>query len=287
MTKIRIATDSTADIPHALAEELGITVLPLTVLAEGKEYRDGIDLTPQEFYEILERSETLPVSSQVASHRYLALFESCWREGCTDLIQVTLNAKGSGTYQAAVLSRDLFFEEHPEAAEQLHIHIIDSGTYSMSYGLAVIQGAKKLRQGAALEEILAEIRDWLTHARPLFVPLDLKCVKRSGRVSAAAAFVGDALGLKPLITFENGESKILSKARGENKAIAALVETCLQERRPGTDYALVYGNNAEAYEKLKTAWGEVMDRPPLVEYPVGSIIAINTGPNMVAIIYRT
>lgn len=287
MTKIKIATDSTADIPKAICEELGIAVLPLTILAEGKEYRDGIDLTPAEFYEILNHAETLPVSAQVASVRYMELFEQCWREGYTDLVQVTVNAKGSGTYQAAVLSRDLFFEEHPQAAEQIRIHIIDSGTYSMAYGLAVIRGAKLLQQGAELEEILAEIKDWVAHARPLFVPLELKFVKKSGRVSAAAAFVGDAMGLKPLITFENGESRVLSKARGENKAIAALVETCLKERRPGTDYALVYGSNPEAFEKLKAACREVMDQPPLVEYPVGNIIAINTGPNMVAIICRT
>lgn len=287
MTKIRIATDSTADIPRALCEELEIAVLPLTILAEGKEYRDGVDIQPREFYEILERAETLPVSSQVSSAYYMALYEQTWREGYTDLVQVTLNAKGSGTYQAAVLTRDLFFEEHPEAERQLRIHILDSGTYSMAYGLAVIRGATLLRQGAGLEEILAEIRDWLEHARPMFVPLNLKFVKRSGRVSAAAAFVGDALGMKPLITFENGESKIVGKVRGEAKAISTLVETCLRERRPGSEYAMVYGCNDEAYAKLKEAWGEVMDQPPLVEYPVGSIISINTGPNMVAMIYRT
>lgn len=287
MAKIRIATDSTADIPKALCEELDIAVLPLTILAEGKEYRDGVDIGPEEFYEILDRAETLPVSSQVSSRLYMELFEQTWREGYTDLIQVTLNAKGSGTYQAAVLTRDLFFEEHPEAAEQLHIHIIDSRTYSMTYGLAVVEGAKALRAGAGLEEVLALIQDWLDHARPMFVPLDLKFVKRSGRVSAAAAFVGDALGLKPLITFEDGESKIFSKVRGEKKAIAALVETCLRERRGGTSYALVHGNNQEAYEKLRAACAEVMDQPPLVEYPVGCIISINTGPNIIAIIYRT
>ncbi|MGM9618901.1 MAG: DegV family protein [Oscillospiraceae bacterium] len=287
MAKIRIATDSTADIPKALCEELDITVLPLTVLAEGREYRDGVDIQPEEFYGILDRAATLPVSSQVSSQLYTELFERTWREGYTDLIQVTLNAKGSGTYQAAVLTRDLFFEDHPEAAEQLHIHIIDSRTYSMAYGLAVIEGAKMIRQGAALEDVLAHIQDWVDHARPMFVPLDLKCVKRSGRVSAAAAFVGDALGLKPLITFEDGESRILSKVRGENKAIAALVETCLQERRSGSSYAIVYGGNREAYEKLREACAQVMDQPPLTEYPVGCIIAINTGPNMIGIIYRT
>ncbi len=287
MTKIRIATDSTADIPRALCDELGIAVLPLTVLAEGKEYLDGIDLAPEEFYEILNRADELPVSAQVASYRYLELFEQSWKEGYTDLIQVTLNAKGSGTYQAAVLSRDLFFEEHPQAAEQLRIHIIDSGTYSMAYGLAVVHGARLLQQGAALEEILAGIRDWVAHARPVFVPLEMKFVRKSGRVSAAAAFVGDAMGLKPLITFENGESKVLGKARGENKAIAALVETFRKEHRPGTDYVLVYGSNMEAYEKLKAALEAVEEQPPLAAHPVGSIIAINTGPNMLAIIYRT
>lgn len=287
MTKIRIATDSTADIPKAICEELDITVLPLTILAEGKEYRDGVDMTPQEFYEILEKAETMPVSSQVYSHHYMSLFEESWKAGVTDLIQITLNAKGSGTYQAAVLCRDLFFEEHPAAAEQLHIHIIDSGSYSMGYGLAVIHAAKLLKQGAELETILAEVRDWVAHARPMFVPLELKFVKKSGRVSAAAAFVGDALGMKPLITFENGESKVLTKARGENKAIAALVETCLNERKPGSEYALVYGNNPDAFAKLKEAWGEVMDMPPIADYPVGNVISINTGPNIIGIIYRT
>ena len=119
MSKIKIATDSTADIPKSFCEELNISVLPLTILAGEKEYRDGVDITPFEFYQIIDASKTLPVSSQVASVLYSELFEETWKEGYTDLIQVTLNSKGSGTYQAAVLSRELFYEEHPEAKEQL------------------------------------------------------------------------------------------------------------------------------------------------------------------------
>ena len=287
MRKIRISTDSTADIPKELCRELNISVLPLTILDGDKEYRDGIDISTEEFYKILDKATKLPVSSQVASPLYTALFEEVWQAGCTDLVHVAINAKGSGTYQAGVLSRDLFYEEHPEAREQLTIHLIDSRTYSMAYGLAVIEAAKMVRQGEPLEAILAHIQDWVDHARPMFVPLNLKCVKKSGRVSAAAAFVGDAIGLKPLITFEDGESRILTKARGEQKAIETLVATCMAERRPGTNYALVYGNNPEAYGKLKEALSAVIDMPPLVEYPVGCIISINTGPNMIAIIYRT
>ena len=287
MTKIKISTDSTADIPQSFCEELNISVLPLTVVADEKEYRDGVDITPQEFYRIIDASKKLPVSSQVASVLYTELFKETWKAGYTDLIQVTINSKGSGTYQAAVLSRDLFYEEHPEAKEQLSIHIIDSQTYSMAYGIGVIEGAQLVRQGASVAEVIAHIEEWLAHTRPLFVPLNLRCVKKSGRISPAAAFAGDAIGLKPLITFEEGEARIIGKVRGERKAIAALVEQCRKERRPGTNYALVYGSNQEAFSALKEACAQVMDLPPIAEYPVGCVIAINTGPDMIGILYRT
>ena len=246
-----------------------------------------MDITPSEVYKIIDASKQLPVSSQVASVQYSELFEETWKAGYTDLIQVTLNSKGSGTYQAAVLSRELFYEEHPEAREQLAIYIIDSKTYSMAYGIGVIEGAQLVQTGASAQEVIAHIEDWLEHTRPVFVPLNLRCVKKSGRISPAAAFVGDAIGLKPLITFEGGEARIIDKARGEQKAISALMERCIKERRPGTNYAIVYGSNAEALDHLKEACAQIMDKPPIAEYPVGCVISINTGPNMIGILYRT
>ena len=190
MSKIKIGTDSTADIPKPFCEELNISVLPLSILAGEKEYQDGVDITPSEFYRIIDESKELPVSSQVASVLYSELFEETWKAGYTDLIQVTLNSKGSGTYQAAVLSRNLFYEEHPEAKEQLAIHIIDSKTYSMAYGIGVIEGAQLVQNGASVEEVIAHIKDWLEHTRPVFVPLNLRCVKKSGRISPAVTARG-------------------------------------------------------------------------------------------------
>ena len=245
MTKIKISTDSTSDIPASLREELNISVLPLTILADGKEYRDGVDITPTEFYKILDEAAVLPVSSQVRATEYLSLYQKVAEEGYTDLIHVSINAKGSGTYQAAVMSRDMFFEEHPEA--KLNIHIIDSRTYSMAYGMAVVEAARMAKDGASVEKI--------------------------------------TIGLKPLITCEDGEAKILSKVRGESKAIAALVDICKKERRPGSSYCLVCGNNLPAFEALKKACAD-FDQPPMAEYNVGCIISINTGPDMIGILYR-
>ena len=144
-----------------------------------------------------------------------------------------------------------------------------------------------INRGATVQEVINHITEWLNHTRPVFIPLKLNFVKKSGRISAAAAFVGDAIGLKPLITFEDGEAKIISKARGERKAISALVELCRQERRPDTNYAIVYGNNIEALDRLKEACAQIMDKPPIAEYQVGCVIAINTGPDMIGILYRT
>ena len=283
MMKIKISTDSTSDIPASFREELNISVLPLTILHEDKEYRDGVDITPTEFYKILDEAAVLPVSSQVTATEYLNLYQKTYEEGYTDLIHVSLNGKGSGTYQAAVMTRDMFLEEHEGC--NLRIHIIDSKTYSMAYGMAVVEAARMARDGSSVEEIKDHITDWVEYTRPMFVPLNLKCVKKSGRISPAAAFVGDAIGLKPLITFEDGEAKILSKVRGESKAIAALVDICKKERRPGTSYCLVYGNNIPAFEALEKACAD-FDQPPMAIYNVGCIIGINTGPDMIGILYR-
>lgn len=287
LTMIKISTDSTADIPKHLCEELDISVIPLTVLANGKEYRDGVDITPQEFYRILDESDEIPVSSQVSVTLYSELFEKTYSEGFDNLIHVSINSKGSGTYQAGLIAKDLFYEKHPEAEGRFNIHLIDSRTYSMTYGIPVVEAAKMVKDGADTESVLAHINDWVEHSRPMFVPLTLKFVKKSGRISAAAAFVGDAIGLKPLITFEDGEAVIVSKARGEKKAVAELIATCLKERRPGTNYCIVYGKNEEIYQKVKEECQKVMDQPPLIDYNVGCIISINTGPDMIGIIYRT
>ncbi|MBE7012137.1 MAG: DegV family protein [Ruminococcaceae bacterium] len=286
MAKIKIATDSTADIPVEIRESLGIEVLPITIIDGEKEYKDGYDMTPQEFYEILENAKEIPSTSRVVPVLYGELYEECYKEGYTDIILTCINSKGSSTLQGAIMSKDMFYEDYPEAKEKINIHIIDSKTYSMAYGMAVIKAAEMAKDGANVDEILKEMNEWLENVRILFLPMNLKFVKKSGRVSAAAAFVGDALGLKPIITFEDGDSKVLNKIRGDKKAISTMIDMCVAERGEGTPYSLVYGSNSEAYAKLKEVCSEKMDIEPSYEYLVGAVIAINAGPDIVGIIYR-
>lgn len=287
MEKIKIATDSTADIPLHIREALNIAVLPLMVIVDDCEYKDGYEITPHEFYDMLDKSDKIPTSSQVTPVLNLELYERTWKEGYTDLIQICLNSKGSHTWHNAVQARALFYEEHPEAKESLQIHIFDSKNYSMAYGFAAVEAARMAENGKPIDDILEFVQDWIDHARAVFVPMNLKFVKKSGRIPAAVAFVGDALGLKPVITFENGESKIVSKIRGDMKVVSGLLDIVKNSRKPGTPYCIASGNNATQFKKLAESCENVLGQSPELEYSLGCIITANTGPNAIGIIYRT
>ena len=287
MARIKFTTDSAADLPAQLRDELSIQVLPFPIAMGDEEYADGVDFTPDEFFNMLLASPQIPTHAQLNAFVFTECFETVWSEGYTDLIHVSINSKGSATYATALQARDDFYKHHPEARDRFQIHLIDSKTYTMAYGWAVAQGAKMAQTGAQAGEIVDCIQNWLDHVRVVFAPLDLRFAKKSGRISAAAAFMGEALGLKPIMTFEDGESKILSKVRGEKNVISTLVDLCQKERRAGTPYLLVRGNNQEQSARLREACQAALGEDAALEYPIGGVIAINAGPNLVGIVYRT
>ena len=286
MSHIKFSTDSAADIPAALARELGIQVLPFPIAMGDRELADGVDFTPEEFYQMLLAAPQIPTHAQLNPYLFSQCFEQAFQEGYTDLIHICINSKGSATYQNAVQAREEFYEDHPQAKDSFRIHIIDTRNYTMSYGWAALEGAKMAAAGAQADQVVAYIQDWMDHVRVVFAPLDLRFAKKSGRVSAAAAFVGEALGLKPVMTFENGDSKILAKVRGEKNVLATLVDLCRQEREPGTPYLVIQGNNLEQADKLEEACVQALGKAPAMRYSIGGVIAINAGPNLVGLIYR-
>lgn len=286
MSKIKIMTDSAADVPKALQKELGITVLPMLVIDDEKEYLDGIDIDIKAFYETLKTCEKLPSTSRPVPGTFTCEYKKAWKEGYEDLIYVCVNSNGSSTYQGAVLEMEDFYDDNPDAKNDINIHIIDSLTYSMGYGYAVVLGAEAIREGKDIDEVLAIIKDWLSHCRILFVPLDLKCVKKSGRVSAAAAFVGDALGLKPVITFEGGESKTVGKIRGDKKVASELAAMALSAREANTPYIIAKGCDNNVYPDLLAKATDALGEAPTIEFDIGSVISINAGPNVVGIIFK-
>lgn len=286
MARIKFSTDSAADLPAQMREELSIQVLPFPIAMGEEEYEDGVDFTPDEFFDMLLASPQIPTHAQLNAYVFTECFEAAWSEGYTDLIHISINSKGSATYSNALQARDDFFKHHPEAKDSFHIHLIDSKTYTMAYGWAVAEAVKMARSGAEAGEIVAYIQAWLDHVRVVFAPLDLRFAKKSGRISAVAAFMGEALGLKPIMTFTDGESKILAKVRGEKNVISTIVDMCRKERQPGTPYLLIRGNNQEQSARLREACLSALGEEAALEYPIGGVVSINAGPNVVGLVYR-
>ena len=285
--KICITTDSTSDIPVSLQKELGISVLPLLIETEKGEYLDGVTITTDTFYEELLQYSQLPSSASVTPLNYLAMYEEKMEQGYTDVIHVSLNGEGSSTYQNACLGRDFFYHDHPELEGDFHIHCLDSGTYSMGYGLGVVQAARMARDGKSPEEIIAFLQDWVEHNVVLFCPLELSFVRRSGRVSGAAAFIGDALGLKPVITFDHGAAKTLLKARGEKMAMREMLKLVVSQHKPGTPVAIAGAMD----ENVNEAWSAavrntVLDVSEFIDFKLGCVITINSGPKAFGVVFR-
>ena len=286
MALVKFSTDSAADIPASLREELDIQVLPFPIVMGDKELADGFDFTPEEFYDMLLAAPHIPTHAALNPYLFTEVFEAAYEAGYTDLIHTSINSKGSATCSNAFQARGDFYRDHPEAKETFHIHIIDALNYTMGYGWAVVQGARMAAEGVSPQAIVDFIQDWVDHVRVIFSPLDLRFAKKSGRVSAAAAFVGEALGLKPVMTFTDGESKILSKVRGEKAVAVKLAEMCKNERRAGTPYLIIRGNNEEQSEKLLELCRQELGEDPALSYRIGGVIAINAGPNLIGMIYR-
>ncbi len=286
MSKILFVTDSAADIPAEQLQGLEIKVLPFLISMKDREYRDCVDFTPKEFYKMLLEAQEIPTHSQINPTILLEVFNQAKDEGYTDLIYTSINAKGSATFQNAVMAREMFFEDHPGLADRFHIYLLDSKSYTYAYGYAVVEGAKMARAGKGAEEIAAWIQDWIDHVRILFATYSLKFAKKSGRVSAAAAFLGEALGLKPIMSFPNGDSKVLAKVRGEKAVIPAIIQMMKEEIAPGSPYLVIKADLEDKNEEMAAAAREAVGYDSACQFYIGGVIAINAGPQLTGVIYR-
>lgn len=285
-SKIVLMTDSVSDIGKTLADELGIRLLCMPISVDGSALREEIDFTKEQFYEMIDKAKEFPSTAQLTPFEIQEEYEKIAAEGCTDLIFTTIGSGGSGTYANASQARDAFYEEHPEAADRMNIHLVDGRNYTATYGYAVAEAAKKLHRGAGVAELIEYLDDWAKHAGLYFVPYTLKYVKRSGRVSAAAAFAGELLGLKPFCRIVNCKSAVLQKIRGEQNIIPKLVETAKAEMQPHTPYLIMQGSHPEYAQQLGAAMTKALGYPPEGYWSIGAAICCNAGANVVGFVIR-
>lgn len=192
-----------------------------------------------------------------------------------------INSKGSSTYDNSVQAIDLSFDEYPEYRDRLHIHSFDGMGYNALYGVPVVHAAQMSADGASLEEILNYLTDILPRLQIYFGIYDLKYAAKSGRIPTAAAFLGTALNMKPVMNIFDHSITTAAKCRGERKLVEKVAELSIADMEPGSPYELAYGSDPACLEELRCLMVQQLGYEPAAIYQIGAAIAANAGPRAV------
>lgn len=284
MSKIMILTDSCCDLSKETIEELGITVLPFELSVGGQTFREIFDKSTQEVYDLMATTDEIPKHSQISPLTFEETYKSIYDKGYTDIICVSINSQGSGTFNNANIAKNNFFENNPDA--KIRIFNVDSKCYTIFYGYPIMEAVKKIRRGAEAEEIVAYLEDWFNVCGIYAVPYNLKYARKSGRISAAAAFAGELLGLKPIILFADGTTETVDKIRGEKNIVSKLVDCVEKNMTPQTPYIMVHGRDNALAKEVEKEIIKRTGRKAELYNPIGAVVAANIGPDLVGVLVR-
>lgn len=286
MSRIMIVTDSCCDLPKETIDELGITVVPFEVTLGGETFREIFDKSSQEVYEMMSKTDEIPKHSQISPLRFEETFKKLYDEGYTDIISVSINSQGSGTYNNSIIGKEDFYENNPDAKDKIRIFNIDSRCYTVFYGYPIMEAVKKIRKGAGVEEIVAYLEDWFNVCGIYAVPYNLKYARKSGRISAAKAFAGEVLGLKPIILFADNTTVTVDKIRGEKNIVPKLLEVVEKNMTPQTPYLILHGKDDTLAKEIEKEMIKKTGRKAEMYGQIGAVVAANIGPDIVAVLVR-
>ncbi|QHE51427.1 DegV family protein [Pontibacillus sp. HMF3514] len=278
---VQIIADSASDLPDSYIEQYGIKRVSLTVHLDDQDYLDAVDIQSKDVYDAM-RNGKAPKTSQVSPHTFKDLFEEYAKKG-QPCLYLALSSELSGTYQTAKMMQQEVLEEYPD----FQLEVIDTHCASLGYGLVVRRVAQLAQESADMETLLKKAESHMNHMEHIFTVDDLEYLKRGGRVSAAAAFVGTMLKIKPLLHVENGQLIPLEKIRGQKKVLKRMLEL-MNER--GEDLgnqpiAISHGDDAERAEQLAEMIREEHGTKEIIIHQIGSAIGAHAGPGTIALFF--
>lgn len=275
---IKIVTDSTSDLPEYLVKELEVSIVPLKVLFGEEVYRDGIDLSNQEFYIKMSEHKQLPTTAQVNPGEFSEEFNRHIEKGDV-VVGIFISSKLSGTYSSAVMARGTM------TATKDRIHLIDSKSASFGLALQVIEAARMAQQGKSAEEIVGRIEQIKDEVQFYGIINNLENLKKGGRLSSTSALAGSILGIKPIITLKDGAVLLVGKARGQKKAFAWVLEDIKQKKADLNNKTICIAHAAatEDLAEFKKLLCKEYTPKEIIEIEIGAVIGTHTGGGCVGI----
>ncbi|MFM8304533.1 MAG: DegV family protein [Actinomycetota bacterium] len=273
---VRVVTDSACDLSSGLVEAMRIEVVPLSIRFGDEELVDRVELTPEDFWDRLRSSATLPETSAPSAGKFEERFRGLIDRGATGIICINLSSRLSATMQAAQIAANAVRDDCP-------IVVIDSRTVSMGLGALCLTAARRAADGARLEEIVEDVLSRRDRTR-LFGTLDtLEFLKRGGRIGNARALLGSMLSIKPIVEIHDGAVDNAGKVRTRSKALHFLAEKA--KAQPIDSLAVLHGQ-APDVEELLDQLGESFPRDDIVTGLVGPVIGTHAGPGVIGVSFQ-
>lgn len=277
--RVSVITDSNVTLPEEIIKEYGIKILPLVFIHEGKIYRDGIDITREEFYRLLRNSKEIPTTSACSPGTCFEVFKEIV-EGGKKILCITIPAKFSTMYRSAMIARDMLRSLNPEA----EVEVIDSGTAIGGQGFLVLEAARMAREGKDLPEIVRRAEE-VKNKVNLIAALDtLHYLVKGGRVPRIAAWATSILKIKPIFELKpGGEIAIIGKERSLKKAMKRMIDIMEERKGENLKVNIMYG---ETYEDALWMKEEIERRFRVDELylsPFSTVVGVHTGPRIIAL----
>ncbi|NMA07328.1 MAG: DegV family protein [Ruminococcaceae bacterium] len=274
---VKILTDSTSDISPLLAKKLGIDIIPLSVNFTSDSYREGVEISPKEFFMKLRSAKKLPTTSQPSPEDFIAHFETAKKSG-DELLTILISEKLSGTFQSAMIAKEIVGYDG--------IYVIDSMNTTTGLRLLVEHAVYLRGKGNTAQTILKNLNSAIPKVRLIAVVDTLEYLYKGGRLSLSKAVAGSLFSIKPIIRIKDGKVDVVGKERGANRAISALVDSVDPK---SIDYSVpIYFGYTEKRELCNILMEETEKRILANDIrisEVGAVIGTHAGPNCCVLTY--
>ncbi|KON87523.1 DegV domain-containing protein [Sporosarcina globispora] len=278
MAKIKVVTDSTADLSREVIEKFDIEVVPLSIHIEGNTYLDRVDITPSEFMKKMKEADELPKSSQPPAGAFAEVYDRFGDQGY-EILSIHMTGGMSGTVQSA---------ESAAAMSNANVTVVDSRYISKALAFQVIEAAKMAKEGKSIQEIVSHLETIRGNTK-LFVVVDtLENLVKGGRIGKGKAMIGSLLNIKPIASLEGGVYTPVAKVRSHTQVAKYLAKQFAEDIKGKTikGVGLVHAEGIELASKLKKMIEE-LDVPAEIKIEETTpIISTHTGPGAIGFMYH-
>jgi len=280
---IQVVTDSTSDVPEAVAQRLGIVVLPMIVEVNGRTYRDGVDLTRQQFYEHLPSYAKFPKTAAASPEVFANAYRAARNAGAEAVVSIHIARTVSGVCNAAELAAS------DVAKEGITVRVVDSGSMTIGLGWQAIAAAEMAKEGASLDAIAEAVEAMKARIRILAMADTLRYLRKGGRVSSLTAGIGELLKIRLLIELKQGKISQLDRVRSRNRGIQRLIEEAQKFAGRVRRFTLLYtaGSSDEDLAKLRQALQPLAPIEPAEPLLITPVIGAHFGPGGLGIAVLT